>query len=63
MATCAPGRRGDFVDRKIKVGEYDVGWGVYFKNDQVMKPGIAAHREWKDGEATATIEVYFFTDS
>jgi hypothetical protein len=63
VATCAPGRRGDFVDRKIKIGEYDVGWGVYFKNDQVMRRGIAVHREWKDGEATATIEVYFFIDS
>lgn len=63
VATCAPGRRGDFVDRKIKVGKYDVGWGVYYKNDQVMKRGVAVHREWKDGEATATVEIYFFTDS
>jgi hypothetical protein len=63
VATCAPGRRGDFVDRKITIGEYEVGWGVYFKNDQVMKRGIAVHREWKDGDATATIEVYFFIES
>lgn len=63
VATCAPGHRGDAVDRGARIGEYDVGWGVYFKNDQVMKRGVAVHREWKDGDATATIEIYFFIDS
>lgn len=63
VATCPPGRRGDAIDRGAKLGEYDVGWGVYFKNDQVMRQGIAVRREWKDGDATAIIEVYFFLDS
>lgn len=62
-ATCPPGRRGDAVERGAKLGEYDVGWGVYFENDQVMKRGISVHRQWKDGDATATIEIYFFLDS
>lgn len=63
VATCPPGRRGDAIDRGAKIGEYDVGWGVYFKNDQVMRQGISVRREWKDGEASAIIEVYFFLDS
>jgi hypothetical protein len=63
VATCPPGRRGDLVEHGAKIDEWDVGWGVYFKNDQAMRRGISARREWKDGDATAVIEMFVFIGS
>jgi hypothetical protein len=62
VASCPPSRRGDAVEHGAKVGEYDVGWGVYSKSDAVFRQGISAKRTWKTGDATSTIEVWFFLD-
>ena len=64
VATCPPGRRGDTIDpdNGLTIGDYQIGRGVYFNADQVMHPGISVRREIRDGDATATIEIYYFTD-
>ena len=65
VATCPIGRRGDSIDpaKGATLGDYVVGRGVYFKSDNIMHAGIAAHRELQDGDAATKIDLYFFTDS
>jgi hypothetical protein len=64
IAACPPGRRGDSIDPRngLAIGDYAIGRGVYYRADQVMHPGISVRREIHAGDATAVIEIYYFTD-
>jgi hypothetical protein len=65
VAACPTGRRGDSIEpaQGTKLGDYQLGRGVYFKDDRAMRRGIAVRRETKRGEATLALEIYFFIDT